>query len=70
MAPADRTFGLFINKEDMDCVMCSLDQIDRRMNMYKDKAGRVLRLVDLADEEATVTTTKGGKGRVVQQRRR
>ena len=47
MTPVDRTFDLVINKGDLDCVMCSSDQIERRMNMYRDEVGRVLRLGDL-----------------------
>ena len=50
MTPADRTFNLVIGKGGLDCVMCSSDQIDSRINMYRDKVGRVLRLGDLEDE--------------------
>ena len=47
MTPADRTFDIVIDKWALDCVMCSSYQIKRRMNMYRDKVGRVLSLVDL-----------------------
>ena len=45
--PADHRFDLVINKVALDCVMCSSDQIERRINMYRDKVGMVLRLGDL-----------------------
>ena len=51
MNPADRTFNLVIDKGDLDCVMCSSDQIEMRMNTYRDEVGRVLGLVDLEDED-------------------
>ena len=51
MTPAYRTFNLVVDKGTMDCVMCSSDQIKRRMNMYRDEVGRVLRLGDLKDED-------------------
>ena len=47
MTPTYRTFNLVINKEALDCVIFSSDQIERRMNTYRDKVGRVLRLGDL-----------------------
>ena len=66
----DRTFGLVINKGDLDCIMCLSDQIERRMNMYRDKVERVLRLSDLEDEYGTQQQQqRRGRGRVVQQRR-
>ena len=51
MTPTDCTFNLVIDKGDLECVMCSSDQIDRRMNKYRDDVGRVLRLGDLEDED-------------------
>ena len=51
MTPTDRTFTLLLNKGDLDCVMCSLDQIKMRMNMYRDDVWRVLRIGDLDDED-------------------
>ena len=51
MTPPDCTFDLVINKGDLDCVMCSSDQIERRMNMYRDEVGRLLRLGDLDYED-------------------
>ena len=50
MTPADITFDLVIYKGDLDCVMCSSDQIKRSINTYRDEVGRVLRLGDLEDE--------------------
>ena len=60
MNPADRTFNLVIDKGDLDCVMCSSDQIDMRMNTYRDKLGRVLSLVDLEDEDSYSYNNEGG----------
>ena len=47
MTPADCTFDLVIDKGDMDCVMCSSYEIERRMNMYMDELEKVLRMGDL-----------------------
>ena len=49
MTPVDCTFNLVINKGDLGCVMCSSDQIERRMNIYRDEVGGVLRLGNLED---------------------
>ena len=51
MNPADRIFNLVIDKRVLDCVMCSSDQIKRKINMYRDKARRFLRMRDLKDED-------------------
>ena len=50
--------------------MCLSDQIERRMNMYRDEVGRVLRLGDLEDEDSDIDNKEGGGGGVVQQQRR
>ena len=42
--------------------MCSSDQIERRMNTYRDEMGRVLRLGDLKYEEGDIDNNKGGDG--------
>ena len=63
MTPADITFDLVIYKGDLDCVMCSSDQIERRMNMYRDEVGRVLRLGDLEDEHDNINNNEGGEGK-------
>ena len=49
---AYRTSDLVINKGDLDCVMCSSDQIESRMNIYRDKVESFLRLCDLEDEDS------------------
>ena len=67
MTPADRTFNLVIDKGVLDCFMCSSDQTERMMNTNRDKVGRVLRLVDLEDEDSNSDNNKGGRIRVVQQ---
>ena len=67
MPPSDHIFDLVINKGALDCVMCSLDQIERRMNMYRDEVDRFLRLVDLEDEDGNSKNNEGGVVRVVQQ---
>ena len=51
MPLADHTFGLVINRGTLDCVMCSLYQIESRMNIYRDDVERVLGLGDLEDED-------------------
>ena len=61
--PADHTFDLVINKRDLDYVMCSLDHIKRRINIYMDKAERVFRLSDLKDENGDSNNNEE-KGRV------
>ena len=63
MTPADCNFDLVIYKGDLDCVMCSSDHINRRMNMYRDEVGRVLRLGDLEDEDGDGDNNKGGEGK-------
>ena len=60
MTPADLTFNLVVDKGDLDCVMCSSDQIKRRMNMYGDKVGRVIRLGYLEDEDGDRNNNEGG----------
>ena len=62
MTPADRIFDLVIDKGDMDCVVCSSYQIERRMNMYRDEVGRFLRL-KLEDEDGNSDNTKGEEGK-------
>ena len=62
MTPADRTFNLVINKWALDCVMCSSDQIERRMNVYRDEVGRVLKIGDLEDEDGNSDNNKEGGG--------
>ena len=57
MPPADRTFDLVINKGDLYCSMCYSDQIEMRMNMYRDEVDRVLRIVDLKDEDCDSDNT-------------
>ena len=52
MNPPDCTFELVIDKGDLDCFMCSSDQINRRMNMYRDEVARLLRMVDLEYEDS------------------
>ena len=69
MTPTDHIFNLVIDKGDMDCVMCSSDQIKRRMNMYRDEVGRVLRIGDLKDEDGNSYKNKGDYGKVIQRRR-
>ena len=66
MTPADCIFNLVIDKVALDCIMCSSDQIERRMNMYRGKVRgssgwdtSIMRMV-------TATTTKGGRRRAVQ----
>ena len=49
MIPADCNFDLVINTGALDCVMCSSDQTNNRMNMNRNEVGRVLRLGDLED---------------------
>ena len=63
MTPADRTFDLVIYKGDLDCVMCSSDHINRRMNMYRDEVGRVLRLGDLEDENGSSDNNEWVEGK-------
>ena len=70
MTPKDRTFDLVIDKRAMDCVMCFLDQIEKRMNMYRDELERFLRLVDLKDEDGDINNNEGGSVSVIQQQRR
>ena len=60
MPPADFTFDLVINNGALDCVMCSLDQTDRRTNMYMDEVERVIRMGELEDEDAEIDNNKGG----------
>ena len=44
--------------------MCSSDQIERRMTMYKDEVGGVLSLGDLEDEDGNGDKNEqGGEGR-------
>ena len=49
MTSANCTFNLVIDKGVLYCVMCSSDHIERSMNIYRDKVGRVLRLGDPED---------------------
>ena len=63
MTTADRTFNIVINKEALDCIMCSSYQIKRRMNIYRDKVGRVLRLGDPEDYDGKSYNNKGGEGK-------
>ena len=67
MIPTDCNFNLVINKGALDCVMCSSDQIERRMNMYRDEVDTVLRLVELEDEEedGDIDNNKGEEGKGV-----
>ena len=60
--PADCTFNLVMNKGGLDYLMCSSDQIKRRVNMYRDKAERVFRLGDLEDEDSDNNNNKVGGG--------
>ena len=66
MTPADCIFNLVIDKGTLYCVMFSSDQIERRMNTYRDKIGRVLSLGNLEDEDGDSYNNKGGGRRVVQ----
>ena len=59
MTPADRNSNLVIDKGALDCVMCSSDKIDRRMNMYREDVGRFLRLGDLEYEDINSNNNKG-----------
>ena len=61
MTPADHVFNLVINKGALYCVMCSSDQIERRVNMYRDEVGRVPRLGYLKDEDGDSDYNEGGK---------
>ena len=61
MNPTDCTFNLVINKGALDCVMCSSDNIDRRMNTYRDKVGKVLSMVDLEDEDDNSNINEWGE---------
>ena len=61
MTPADHVFNLVINKGALYCVMCSSDQIERRVNRSRDEVGRVLRLGYLKDEDGDSDYNKGGK---------
>ena len=63
MTPADQTFDLVINKGDLNCIMCPSDQIEKRMNMYRDEVGRVLRLGDLEDEDGNSDNNERGEGK-------
>ena len=38
-----------ITKGDLDCVMCPSDQIEGRINIYRDEVERVPRLGNLKD---------------------
>ena len=60
--PVDHTLNLVIDKGDMECVMCSSDQIKRRMNMYRDDVGGVLRLGDIEVERLQRQQRRGGGG--------
>ena len=51
MTLVDCTFNLGINMGYVDCVMCSSDHIERRMNTYRYEVRRFLRLGDLEDED-------------------
>ena len=64
MTSADRTFELVIDEEGLDCVMCSSDQIERRMNVYRDEVGGSSGWDTSRMRTVTVTTTKGGEGGV------
>ena len=64
MTPADFTFDLVINKGDLDCVMCSSDQIKSRTDMYREEIGRVLRLGDLEDEVGDSDNDERGEVKV------
>ena len=61
MTLTDITFNLVTNKGDLDWVMCSSDQIKRRMNMYRDEVKIVLRMGDLEYEDVDSDNTKGGE---------
>ena len=61
MTPEDCTFNIVINKGDLECVMCSSYQINRRKNIYRDEVGRVLRLGDLENEDGD--NSEGGEGK-------
>ena len=41
--------------------MCSSDNIDRRMNTYRDKVGKVLSMVDLEDEDDNSNINEWGE---------
>ena len=60
--PTDRTFNLVMNKGGLDYLMCSSDQIKRRVNMYRDNVERVLRMGDLEDEDSDNNNNKVGGG--------
>ena len=49
MTPADRTFDIVIDKEDLDCVMFSAYHIEWRVNIHRDEVERVVRLVEIED---------------------
>ena len=61
MTLTDITFNLVTNKGDLDWVMCSSDQIKRRMNMYRDEVKIVLRMGDLEYEDVDSDNNKGGE---------
>ena len=68
MTPTDCTFDLVIDKGDLECIMCSSDQIEMRMNMYRNEVERVLRLGYLEDEDSDSDNNKGWRRRVVERR--
>ena len=46
--------------------MCSSDQIDMRVNIYRYKVDKVLSIGDLEDEDIGSNNNKGGRGGVIQ----
>ena len=61
MTSVDCTFNLVINKGDLECFMRFSDQIEMRMNTYRDKVGRFLRLGDHEDEDGNRDNNEGGE---------
>ena len=61
MTSVDCTFNLVIDKGDLECFMRFSDQIEMRMNTYRDEVGRFLRLGDLEDEDGNRDNNEGGE---------
>ena len=62
MTSADQIFDLVSDKGDLECIMCSSDQIERRMDMYREEVGRVLRM-KLKDEDGNSDSIKWREGK-------
>ena len=58
MTPSDHTFYLVIDKGYLEFVMCSSNETERRMNVYRDEVGRILSLGDLEDEDSSSNNNK------------